>query len=47
MKKEMFDELVESLKEATEIVKGTKEPSRKFEINPIDIKKIRNKNDKN
>lgn len=41
MKKEMFDELIESLQEATEIVNGTKEPSRKFEINPIDIKKIR------
>jgi hypothetical protein len=41
MKNEMFDELVESIKEATEIVKGTKETSRKFEINSIDIKKIR------
>ena len=36
-----FDELVESLKEAVEIKKGTKKPSRAFKYEDIDVVAIR------
>ena len=41
MKKELFDELTASIKEAGAIKKGTKKPSRVFEYSPLNIKKIR------
>jgi putative transcriptional regulator len=41
VKKEIFDELIESINEATDIMKGAKKPSRIFELNPIDIRNIR------
>ena len=45
MKKELFNELVESLGEAGEIRKGKTKPSRTFRYRPIDIKRIRNRLD--
>lgn len=41
MKKNDFEKLVASIKEAGEIKAGRKEPSRVFEIEPLDIKNIR------
>lgn len=41
MKKKLFDELVESIKEAGRIHRGEIPPSRKFVFEPMDIKKIR------
>lgn len=43
MKDELFNQLVDSLQEAVEIQKGTKEPSRKFVYSPVDVKAIRKK----
>jgi len=36
-----FNELAESIKQAGEIRKGLREPSRVFEFSPLDIKDIR------
>lgn len=41
MKKQDFDNLVESIKQAGKIRRGEMRPSRSFEFDPIDIKKIR------
>lgn len=41
MNDEEFNNLVESIKQAGEIKKGTREPSRVFEFSPMDIKEIR------
>ncbi len=41
-----FKNLADSIKQAGEIKKGTKEPSRVFEFSPMDIKEIRKKLDK-
>ena len=41
MKKELFDELVESIEEAGKIRKGLVKPSRVFRYRPVDIKRIR------
>lgn len=41
-----FAELVESIKEAGEIKRGLRKPSRAFEYTPMDIKAIRQKLDK-
>ena len=38
-----FDELVQSMKEAIDIEKGTQKPSRKFTYTPLDVKEIREK----
>jgi len=43
MKKELFNELVESLEEAKQIRNGTRKASRTFEYKPVDVKKIRSK----
>jgi putative transcriptional regulator len=43
MKKEMFNELAQSIHEAGKIRKGLKKPSRVFKYKPVDIKKIRSK----
>ena len=43
MKKENFDKLVASIKEAGEIKAGHKAPSRVYEINPPEIKSVREK----
>ena len=43
MKKEMFNEFTESIREAGKIRKGQKKPSRIFKYKPVDIKKIRSK----
>lgn len=43
MNEDMFNELLKSVKEADEILKGTKEPSRIFEVKAPDIKSIRSK----
>ena len=41
MKKKLFDDLVESIKEAGKIHRGEMPPSRKFVFAPVDIKAIR------
>jgi putative transcriptional regulator len=43
MKREHFEKLVASIKEAGEIKAGRKTPSRVYEINPPDIKTVREK----
>ncbi len=41
MKKELFEELVESIQEAGKIRKGLLKPSRVFDFSPVDVKRIR------
>jgi putative transcriptional regulator len=41
MKDEAFAQLVESIKQAGEIKRGEREPSRVFEFSPLDVKAIR------
>jgi len=43
MNDEAFANLVESIKQAGEIKRGQREPSRVFEFTPMDIKEIRQK----
>ncbi len=43
MKKELFEELVESIDQAGKIRKGLLKPSRVFTYRPIDVKRIRRK----
>jgi len=43
MEKEMFEELLSSVKEAKDIMQGKKEPSRKFYIQEPNAKEIRQK----
>ena len=43
MKKEKFEKLVASIKEAGEIKSGRKAPSRMYEIKPPEIKTVREK----
>ncbi|MDP6038412.1 MAG: NadS family protein [Candidatus Latescibacteria bacterium] len=43
MKKELFDDLLESVREAGAIMRGEMAPSRVFEYTPLDIKAIRGK----
>ena len=46
MNEQDFNDLVESIKQAGEIKRGVREPSRRFEFSPLDIKEIRQKLDK-
>lgn len=41
MKDELFSELVESVREGGAILRGEKEPSRTFEVEPPDVQAIR------
>jgi putative transcriptional regulator len=41
MKDELFDELVNSVREGGAILRQEREPARSFEMGPLDIKKIR------
>lgn len=41
MKDEAFAKLVESIKQAGEIKRGVRKPSRVFEFSPLDVKAIR------
>ena len=41
MKDQMFNDLLKSMQEADQIIKGAKQPSRYFEIAAPDIKEIR------
>ena len=41
MKDDDFSELVTSIKEAGDIKRGSRAPSRVFEIGPVDIKAVR------
>jgi len=41
MKKEAFDELLESVREAGKILRGEKKPSREFTFTPEDVQAIR------
>lgn len=44
MKKELFDELLQSVKEAAAIERGEAKPSRKFEVKTAnDVLRVRNK----
>jgi putative transcriptional regulator len=43
MRKELFDDLLESVREAGAIMRGEMAPSRVFEFTPLDIKAIRGK----
>ena len=43
MKQELFEELLESVKQGGEILSGKREPSRKFECVGINIQSIRQK----
>lgn len=47
MKDEMFNELVESMEQAATITKGEMKPSRVFVYSPLNVKKIREKTNKN
>lgn len=41
MKDELFDELIASVREGGKILRGKAKPSRSFQINAPDVKKIR------
>jgi putative transcriptional regulator len=43
MREEDFSEFVTSIKEAGDIKRGSRKPSRVFEIRPVDIKAVRQK----
>jgi DNA-binding transcriptional regulator YiaG len=43
MEKELFEELVESLKEAAELSKGLRGPSRRFVVSPPEVRVLREK----
>lgn len=43
MKKEAFDELLESVREAGKILRGETKPSREFSFTPEDVQAIRKK----
>jgi putative transcriptional regulator len=43
MKKKLFDELVESIKEAGQIYRGEIRPSREFVVDSQDVRAIRKK----
>lgn len=43
MEKELFEELVESFKEAVEISKGLREPSRRFVVSLPEVRVVREK----
>jgi putative transcriptional regulator len=41
MNEDLFNELVESVKEGGEILQGKRQPSRRFVLSPLDIRAIR------
>jgi putative transcriptional regulator len=41
MKDELFDELVISIREGAEILRGERQPARRFEMEPVDIRETR------
>jgi putative transcriptional regulator len=43
MDEKLFNELLESVQEAGQIIRGDKKASRIFEYSPLDVKKIREK----
>ncbi len=43
MDKKLFGELVESMKQMSEIVQGKRAPSRRFVVNSTSVKKLRSK----
>jgi putative transcriptional regulator len=43
MKKELFDELLQSVREGGEILRGEREPSRSFHFEEPDIRRLREK----
>lgn len=43
MKDELFNELLESVKEGGAILRGERKPSREFTFEPIDVQSIRKK----
>ncbi|MDP9361396.1 MAG: helix-turn-helix domain-containing protein [Acidobacteriota bacterium] len=43
MKKQDFDELIDSVREAGRILRGEAKPSREFTFTPEDVRAIRNK----
>jgi putative transcriptional regulator len=46
MKKQLFNELIESIREAGKIHRGEKTPSRRFVFQPEDVRSIREKLEK-
>ena len=45
MKAKMFDELLGSIREGGQILRGRKEPSRRFLLKPSDVRAIRERTD--
>lgn len=45
MKKERFDELLESVREGGAILKERKAPSRRFTVDPLDVRELRERYD--
>ena len=45
MKDELFAELLASVKEGSSILRGEKEASRTFQLDPLDIERIREEDD--
>lgn len=43
MKKELFEDLIESIQEAGKIRQGLLKPSRVFKYRPVDVKRVRRK----
>ena len=41
MKDQLFDELLNSVKEAGQILRGEREPFRAFSVNALDVRRIR------
>ena len=41
MEQKLFEELLESVKEAGQILKGTRQPSRAFVVDALDVRSIR------
>jgi putative transcriptional regulator len=41
MNEELFEELLESVKEGAAILRGEKQPSRRFVVSKLDVKRIR------
>lgn len=43
MDKQLFNELIDSVQEAGAVYRGEKQPARRFEFGPLDVKAIRQK----
>lgn len=41
MKKALFDELLESVREGAEVLRGKRKPSRSFDVGELDVRQVR------